>query len=99
MCSILPSQENICIDKIAIDEKENEIRVYIRSTAKSAKCPCCGKKGFRKHSKYFRKPQDIPWGEVRVRLVIEVRKFFCDNPRCKQKIFSERFLEIISPYA
>src|SRR5258708_10468536 len=34
-----------------------------------------------------------------MRLVLDVRKFFCDNVSCARRVFSERLPEVVAPYA
>src|SRR5262249_7647061 len=34
-----------------------------------------------------------------VRLHVSVRRFFCDNPSCPHRVFSERFPDLVAPYA
>ena len=42
------------------------------------------------HSRAARTLADLPWAGVTVRLQVRVRKFFCENPACPRRIFSER---------
>jgi transposase len=42
------------------------------------------------HSHYRRTLHDAPWGTKALRLVVQVRRFFCDNQDCPRKIFAER---------
>jgi transposase len=46
---------------------------------------------FRPHSHYTRIIQDLPIGEKTVSLLLISRKWFCDNPICDRKIFTERY--------
>src|SRR5258708_32741512 len=34
-----------------------------------------------------------------MRLVLDVRKFFCDNVSCARRVFTERLPEVVAPYA
>jgi hypothetical protein len=42
---------------------------------------------------------DLPWGGWTVRLVLGVRRLFCDTPGCARRIFTERVpnLERLGP--
>ena len=42
---------------------------------------------------------DLPWASCAVRLVLHVRKFFCKNPSCAQRIFVERVPQVVAPDA
>lgn len=41
----------------------------------------------------------MPWANLVVRLSLRVRKFFCDNPACRRKIFTERLPTLVAPSA
>ncbi len=43
----------------------------------------------------FRHPRDLPCVGRPIRLVLEVRKFFCRNPNCSRKVFTERLPDFI----
>ena len=43
--------------------------------------------------------RDAPCAGRRVQLVLCVRKFFCRNPLCERKIFTERLPELVGPWA
>jgi len=64
-----------------------------------APCPLCGCLSGRIHSRYRRTLPDLPWNQLRVRLVLTVRKLFCDIEACTQRIFTERLPGIVAPYA
>jgi transposase len=51
------------------------------------------------HSRYARRLADLPWYGQPVRLLLEVRKFFCDVAACRRKIFAERVPQVAAVYA
>jgi transposase len=61
-------------------------------------CPTCGSVGERRHSRYMRIFGDLPTSGYGVQVLMLSRKYFCDNPDCTQKVFTERFKNEISPY-
>ena len=63
------------------------------------RCPECSGYSRRVHSRYTRTLADLPWAGISVRLRVRVRKFFCDDPSCAQKIFAERLDEVAQPRA
>lgn len=67
-----------------------EIRCLVVSTQPEGRCPICGRATRRVHSRYQRRLQDLPWSGLRLCLHLQVRRFFCPNPNCPRRIFSER---------
>ena len=61
--------------------------------------PLCQERATRIHSRYQRTVADLPCGGRRVRLVLTVHKFFCDQPTCPRKIFTERLPTFVRPWA
>lgn len=58
-----------------------------------------GTQSRRVHSRYRRKPWDLPWGRWPVQLIVHARRFFCDAPRCPRRIFVESFPWVLAHYA
>jgi len=56
-------------------------------------CPECGRSSRRVHSWYQRRLSDLPWEGIPVRIELRVRRLFCDNDECGQRIFTERLAE------
>jgi hypothetical protein len=67
-------------------------------TAEAA-CPLCQQAFHRVYSHYTRTLADLPCGGKALRLLVQVRRFFCGNEVCPQKIFAERLPELTSVYA
>ncbi len=61
-------------------------------------CPVCGCNRSRILSKYIRMLADLPTSGYTVKVRVVSRKYFCDNPECQRKIFTERFTREIIPY-
>jgi transposase len=68
----------------------NSIVILAGTTAPSALCPACGCSSSRVHSHYARHLADLPWHGRPVRVVLTVRRFFCDAVACQRRIFAER---------
>lgn len=62
-------------------------------------CPACRQPSSRIHSHSFRMPRDLPVAEQRVRLRLQVRRFFCLMPDCPQRTFTEQVPELLPPRA
>ena len=76
-----------------------ELTVTLRAEQEAPACPNCQTPAHRVHSHYERTLADLPWGEYQVCWKLTVRKCFCCNAECDQRIFSERFVEFIKPWA
>jgi len=68
------------------------------STQISSACPLCGTKATRVHSRYTRQVADLPCSGQQVRLLLQVRKYFCEEPTCVRKIFVERLTPFVAPW-
>jgi transposase len=84
---LLPEHVNLSSEQILVDET---VTVMLRSQLLTAACPSCGQESLRIHSRYQRKPRDLPVSGRSVRLIIEVRRFFCDKASCPRQTFVEQ---------
>ena len=75
------------------------ITLTVISTELNPCCPLCGRSASRIHSHYGRQLTDMSCAGRRVRLLLNVRKFFCDETTCSRKIFTERLAPFIQPWA
>ncbi len=62
-------------------------------------CPQCGTAGSRVHSRYQRTIADVAFGRRCLILKLLVRKWICPEASCSQRIFAERFPDLVQPYA
>jgi len=67
------------------------IRIFVKSIRQEAPCPYCGAVSSRVHSLYSRRFRDLPIQDKKVEIVIDNRKYFCENPDCDHKTFAEVF--------
>lgn len=58
-----------------------------------AKCPLCGARSRRIHSRYERQVADLPCAGRQIRLRVNTRRFVCEVSHCRRGIFAERFDE------
>jgi transposase len=93
---LLPHTVNLSIEQVVV---EDTLSVTLRSELFTAVCPFCGQAAKRVHSRYQRHPDDLPISGRSVRLVIEVRRFFCDNACCPRKTFAEQLPTFVRPHA
>ncbi len=66
------------LDDLHFDGAVAEITA--RSGANEVTCPDCGVLTARMHSRYERKPSDLPLSGRAVRLRLTVRRFRCEQP-------------------
>ena len=79
----------------AVSETPEEVLVHVSSYRASSPCPRCSMPSSAIHSSYRRHPKDLPCAGRPIRLVFSVRKFFCRNPDCSRKVFTERLADFI----
>ncbi len=82
-----------------MDAEDTEIRLFLRSAQAQIHCPGCQQSSHRVHSRYERTLSDLAWATYRLKLQLQVRKFFCLNRECERRIFTERIPEIALPWA
>jgi len=75
------------------------IALHVEVESLSACCPDCSRASSRIHSRYTRTVKDLPVSGLQVHLSLHVRRFFCDNPTCSRKTFTESPSELAVPYA
>lgn len=87
----------ITINEVLI--KNPEILIMAEIRPKSAFCPRCKQKSNSIHSFYYRRLQDLSIADKQVNIKLVVRKFFCHNSRCSNKIFSQQLASGLDRYA
>ena len=93
---ILPS--DVPLTAATISVLHDVVYIHARVCQSECSCPICHRSSNRIHSKYVRELSDLPISGFRVRIILLARKYFCDNPECGRKIFTERFDCEIRPY-
>jgi transposase len=78
------------LEVVRSDVTDQEITLTVVSTQQKPCCPLCGSSASRVHSQYRRQLTDMSCAGRRVRLILHVRKFFCDEKTCARKIFTEK---------
>jgi transposase len=81
------------------DDTHAQVTLTVTSIRRANRCPLCHVRTRRIHSRYERRLADVPWGGYQVRWHLRVRKFFCTNAACGQRVFTERLPDVVSPYA
>ncbi|TMC16128.1 MAG: hypothetical protein E6J34_20460 [Chloroflexi bacterium] len=83
------------LEVVSGDVVEKEITLTVISTQVNPRCPLCGTNATRCHSQYSRQLTDMSCVGQRVRLILHVRKFFCDETTCTRKIEVSRLAPFI----
>jgi DNA-binding NarL/FixJ family response regulator len=82
-----------------IKKQEDQLVLHVIATSPCALCPLCQQPATRLHSRYRRVVKDLPCAGQHVRLILHVRKFFCDTVTCMRKVFAERLPHLVEPWA
>ena len=90
---VLPETDFLRLDEIAIDS--DGVTITATSCQTRVLCPSCRHASSREHSRYTRRPADLPIAGRRLRLQLNVRRFFCDNSACQQRTFVERLPNVV----
>ncbi|HEY5003637.1 MAG TPA: ISL3 family transposase [Ktedonobacteraceae bacterium] len=92
---LLPLPDDLEI--VSLHEEENHLEIQIISKRIMCLCPGCAQPSEAIHSYYRRHPMELPCTGCLVRIILSVKKFFCRNPECSRKVFTERIPEWIEP--
>ncbi len=87
--TLLPDTGEVILDRLRV-EGRNRLVMVLRPASGASNCPSCGRISRRVHSHYQRRLSDLPWEGVPLRIDLSVRRFFCDNDACGQRIYTER---------
>ena len=94
---LLPDLPGFSIEQITLTD--GVITVLAQSHTIQARCPACTSLSSRIHSRYERTLSDLPWSARTVRLVVQVRRFFCQQPTCPRRTFAETIPAVAERYA
>jgi len=93
----LPLPQGLRLTEVC--QGEASLLIQVISERVSAYCPLCGQSSDAVHSRYRRQLKDVPCGGQAVCLQLTAHKFFCRNPQCPRKIFTERIPPFVKPWA
>lgn len=69
--------------------KDGIMYIYCETAKQNTKCKYCGSESENVHSTYTRVISDLPIQNYKVKLVIKVKKYFCNNKKCQHTTFAE----------
>jgi transposase len=84
---------------LGLSATSSTITAVVCTTAEQAPCPGREQASTHVQSRYVRRPADLPWHGVAMRLELHVRRFSCPNANCGRQIFTERLPGVVAPYA
>ena len=96
---LLPNPHLLHLNSYELLPNEHQLTLSLTSTQTQATCPICGQRSHRVHSRYERRLADLPCVGFSLTLIVKVCKFFCSNPNCHRRIFTERLPEVAAPWA
>ena len=96
--TLVPDAGEVVLESVQA-EGCGRLRMVLRASREQSVCPQCGRPSYRVHSRYQRRPSDLPWEGLPVRIQLHVRRFFCDTTGCPQRIFTERLPKTVDRYA
>jgi transposase len=94
--TLVPDPAAVTLEEIVADDAG--VTLVARARRAQACCPLCGEPATRVHSWYARRLADLPWQGLAVRLHLRSRRWFCDNPACARRIFTERLPTVVAPH-
>jgi transposase len=81
----------------SVSDSTDSIILTVRSETAAGNCPLCGVPSRRVHSRYLRCVADLPCAGREVRFRMITRRFVCEVPHCRRRIFAERFRDDVVP--
>ncbi|GHO82432.1 transposase [Dictyobacter formicarum] len=95
--SLLSLPEGMRVEQIQITE--HGLVIAVEASHPTSCCPLCTQSSDSIKTHYRRTLRDAPCVGRQVQLILTVRKFYCRNPYCSQKVFTERLPSFVEPWA
>lgn len=86
---LFPRFAGLHVESVRITAEAVDVHAR-RATATTARCPACGRRSHRVHSRYTRCLADEPLGGRPVEVHLQVRRFRCGTRRCSRRTFVEQ---------
>lgn len=77
------------VELVSLGRVLGTIEMRLKTCRVCAVCPACGTSSRRVHSRYVRRLADLPWNGLPVVIRLCTRRFFCVEPSCRRKVFTE----------
>ena len=86
------------VELVSLGRVAGAIEMRLKTCRVSAQCPRCGTSTKKVHSRYVRRLADLPWHGVPVVIHLQTRRFFCVEPGCQRKVFTEPLPGTVARY-
>lgn len=96
--TLVPDAGEVVLECVKAEEY-GLLLMTLRAFREQSICPRCHQPSARVHSHYWCRPSNLPWEGMPVRILLHVRRFFCDTEGCDQRIFTERLPNTVNCYA
>ena len=97
VAALLSLPEGMCVEQIQITE--HGLVIEVEASHPTSCCPLCAQPAYSIKTHYRRVLRDAPCAGRQVHLVLTVRKCYCRNPSCSQKVCTERLPAFVEPWA
>jgi hypothetical protein len=95
--TLLSLPEGMHVEHIQITEQG--LVIEVEASHPTSCCPLCAQTSDSIKTHYRRVLRDAPCAGRQVQLILTVRKFYCRNPCCPQRVFTERLPTFVEPWA
>ena len=86
------------VELVSLGRVAGAIEMRLKTCRVSATCLTCGTSSQKVHSRYVRRLADLPWDGVPVVIHLQTRRFFCVEPGCRRKVFTEPLPGTVARY-
>jgi len=97
IASLVPDPAVVTLEEIVATDAA--VTLVLRARRPTTCCPVCEHPATRVHSWYTRRLADVPWQGLAARVRLRTRRWFCDNPQCARRIFTERLPTVARSHA
>jgi transposase len=94
---LFPQLAGLRVERLLV--LDGVVHIETRGAAATARCPSCGRRSRRVHSRYRRRVTDEPLGGQQVVIHLRVRRFFCCARTCPKRTFAEQAPALAARYA
>ena len=77
----------------------DRLLIHARGLGHGARCPACGRPSRAVHSRYHRRPSDLPSFPSATVLKLELRRFYCRTRSCSRHTFAELWPGLVAAHA
>jgi transposase len=87
------------VELVALGRVSGVVEMRLKTCRAFSTCLACGTSSRKVHSRYVRRLADLPWEGVPVVIRLQTRRFFCVEPGCRRKVFTEALPGTVARYS